>query len=114
MALNYRILGKTVRQFRIIQGITQQQLAEMIDKSTAFVSLLERGEKGLSLETLVQTANALNTTPDCLLQGNLSPVPSGSDNSLTESAYERFILTEGMNALRQILHEAEKLREEDL
>ena len=112
MAINYRILGRTIRQLRTTQGITQQQLAEMIDKSTAFVSLLERGEKGLSLETLVLIAEALKTSPDRLLQGNysLDPIMKGMNIVDEFSEYERFILLETRNALCQILKEAEKLK----
>jgi len=47
--------------------ITQEKLAEMIDKSVRLVVDVERGVAGMSIETLLRTCNALKTTPNDLL-----------------------------------------------
>ena len=44
-----------------MEGISQEQLAEKIGKSAHFISLIERGESGLSVATLIDICNALNT-----------------------------------------------------
>ena len=38
-----KTLGKNVRKFRLLKGLSQENLAESIDKSINFVSLLENG-----------------------------------------------------------------------
>lgn len=40
-----KILGNNIKQIRALEGITQEQLAEKINKSSHFISLLERRGK---------------------------------------------------------------------
>ncbi|MDE6455031.1 MAG: helix-turn-helix domain-containing protein, partial [Dysosmobacter sp.] len=40
------LVGRNIQRFRKDAGMTQAQLAEKINVSTAFVSRMERGEKG--------------------------------------------------------------------
>ena len=69
--LNYVLLGKRIRAIRIKRGMTQIQLAERIELSPTYISYLESGCKGCSLETLLQLANALNVSTDDLLLDSL-------------------------------------------
>lgn len=59
-------LGNRIRTTRQSRGITQEQLAEMVDISTNFMSLIENG-RNMSVETLVKIADALGVTVDYLL-----------------------------------------------
>lgn len=61
MYLNYETIGKRIRLLRKQQHLSQMELAEMIDKSPTYISLVENGQKGPSLETLVDVANAVRT-----------------------------------------------------
>lgn len=70
MTLNYKFVGKRVRKYRKYMKISQQELAERIDMSVAYISHIETGRKRVSLETLVRIANVLRTTVDHLLIGN--------------------------------------------
>lgn len=38
-----KIIGKNIKQVRSLEGISQERLAELICKSSHFISLLERG-----------------------------------------------------------------------
>ncbi len=58
MALNYHLLGKKIQQLRVERKIPQIKFAEMINTSSTFVSCMERGIKGPSLETLIMIADA--------------------------------------------------------
>lgn len=64
MSLNN--LGEKIRESRLKCGITQDKLAEIVDISTNFMSLIENG-RNMSVETLVKIANALGVTVDYLL-----------------------------------------------
>lgn len=52
--------GKRLRYLRRSRDLSQEQLAESIGLSAAFISLLERGTSSPSLETIVKLAEALD------------------------------------------------------
>ena len=62
-------IGSRIQQARERAGMTQEQLAETIDRSTQFISTIERGVAGASLETIVLLCKTLNTSADWLLLG---------------------------------------------
>ncbi len=45
-------IAKIIRNRRIAMGLSQEQLAEKIDKSTSFIGQIERGECFPKIETL--------------------------------------------------------------
>src|SRR5262245_58819895 len=53
-------LGQRIRSLRERLGLTQEAFAERAGISVSFASLLERGERSPSYETLVQLARALD------------------------------------------------------
>lgn len=70
--MDYIQLGRRIRQQRVLNKLTQEQLAERAGISCAFVGHIERGEKKASIETVVALCNALDVTPTVLLQDSLS------------------------------------------
>lgn len=72
MSLNYDTIGKRIQECRNLKKITQQSLAEMIDKSVPYISHIETGLKHPSLKTVILIAEALEVTVDQLLYGNQS------------------------------------------
>lgn len=65
---NFAARLRTIRKQR---NLTQEQLAELIGKSTEHISFLERGERSPSFEILVDLANALRVPLVTLLDGEL-------------------------------------------
>ncbi|MCM1131894.1 MAG: helix-turn-helix domain-containing protein [Ruminococcus flavefaciens] len=61
----YRKIGLKISYYRRLEGLTQEQLAEMIDKSTAFLGAVEAPNinRAISLDTLFDIAEALNVPP---------------------------------------------------
>ncbi|HEY9891519.1 MAG TPA: helix-turn-helix transcriptional regulator [Candidatus Sericytochromatia bacterium] len=53
-------------QLRREKRITQDELAELIDKTTDYISLLERGERSPSFEVILELAEALSVPPSYL------------------------------------------------
>ena len=84
MALDYKAIGKRVCDSRKKLGITQEKLSEMVDLSPAHISHIESGKTKVSLESLVNIANALNTTTDSLLYDNLTISTSSYDKELRD------------------------------
>jgi ribosome-binding protein aMBF1 (putative translation factor) len=58
-----RKLGERVRAFRHERGLTQEALAESLDLSVAYVSLIERGGRNPPYTTVVAIAHALGVSP---------------------------------------------------
>lgn len=63
-------LGSRIKAERQSRGITQEQLAERVDISTNFMSLIENG-RNMSVETLVRVSDFLGVTADYLLNDTL-------------------------------------------
>ncbi len=57
-----RKLGERVRATRRIRGLTQEALAEALDLSVAYVSLIERGGRNPPYTTVVAIARALGVS----------------------------------------------------
>lgn len=71
MELNWKLLGRRIREVRIGKNLTQEALAEKVGVSSVYISHIEVGTSKSSLETLVKICNALETTPDYLLMNSL-------------------------------------------
>ena len=66
-----KLIGSRIREFRKAQGITLQQLADMIHKSRASVSKYENGDIVLDVQTLYDVSAALRVPLSVLT--DLSP-----------------------------------------
>lgn len=73
--MDYLLLGARVREQRLKKKLTQEKLAEMCNVSSSYIGIIERGNKKLSVETLVKIANALDISTDFLLSDSLTLTP---------------------------------------
>lgn len=69
--MNLNGLGSRIKKERLKKGITQEQLAEKVDISVNFMSLIENG-RNMSVETLANIAVALGVTVDYLLSDTVN------------------------------------------
>ena len=97
--MDYKLLGKRVRQQRVLNKLTQEQLAERAGISCAFVGHIERGEKKASIETVVALCNALAVSPAILLQDSLSKEVKASQ--LGVGGPESELVSDIMHVLRE-------------
>lgn len=67
--VDYIVIGKRIRERRRSRNLSQEQLADLIDKSTVFVSNLENGKKGASLESIINICLVLDLSLDELITG---------------------------------------------
>ena len=70
--MDYKRLGTRIREERIKLNLTQAQLAEAIDISDTYMGAIERGERSLTLDTLVKLVNRLGVTVDYMLSDFVS------------------------------------------
>ena len=62
-----KAFGKAIADLRAKRGITQEQLAEAIDSTNVYISLLESGRRKPSLNATILIAQSLEIQPDALL-----------------------------------------------
>ena len=52
MAIDYGVIGSRIKQARLAKNMTQEDLADKIDISVAFLSRVERGNSHINLKRL--------------------------------------------------------------
>ena len=67
MLYDRKAIGIRVQEYRNRLHMTQEQLAEKIDKSLVTVADIERGAAGMSMKTLFRLCDTLMVTPNELL-----------------------------------------------
>ncbi len=63
-------LGQKIKRMRINRGLTQEQLAELVDVSQRTMSGIEIGENFVTADTLDKIIKALNTTSEEIFATN--------------------------------------------
>ena len=71
-------IGEHVKKARERAGITQEQLAEKTDVSPQYISDLERGVVGISVEKLKNLCVVLGVSSDEILFGNIQAKSSAA------------------------------------
>ncbi len=105
MPLDNFALGKKIRHYRKRRGLSQSSLSELIDKSPTYLSYVESGVRSISLDTMVDLANALNVTTDILLMDSLTNSALVMNNEFASvlgdcSEFEQKILMEVLVAVK--------------
>ena len=72
MAIDYKDMGRRIRQLRKKEALTQEELAQKVGISASFMGHVERGSRVASLETFVALCNVLRVTPQYLLNKSLT------------------------------------------
>lgn len=66
-AIDYAALGKRIKNKKIEKNLTQEQLGEMCELSTAHIGHIERGTRVLSVDVLYKILQTLEVSVDYLL-----------------------------------------------
>lgn len=69
--MDYKRLGKRLKEERLKNGLSQEKIAEKAGLSSVYISHIECGSAKASLESLVKVCNALGITPDLVLYDSL-------------------------------------------
>ncbi|MBR5224068.1 MAG: helix-turn-helix transcriptional regulator [Clostridia bacterium] len=69
--VNYKKLGYAIAYRRLQLNLTQEQLAELCGLSASYIGCMERGDRKMSLDTLLSISHALRTTPNVLLSDSI-------------------------------------------
>ena len=72
MAIDYRHMGKVIKQRREEMGMSQEELGAMALTSNVHISYIESGSRAPSLDLFVAIANALEVSADDLLAESIT------------------------------------------
>lgn len=108
------VLGARLKAIRQKRGFTQAELAELVDCSNTYISLLEKGAKCMSLDMFVFVANALNVSADELLQDLLENTITVSNHEFAAliadcTTYEKRVLLDLIASAKKTLRENRRL-----
>ena len=67
--LNLKEIGIRIRLEREKFNLSREKLAEIIDLSPFYIGQIERGDRNMSIDTLVKISNSLNISVDYILKG---------------------------------------------
>ena len=70
---NLKEIGKRIQKHRLLNGYTQEQLADMMGVSVQMVSNLERGIKAIRIGNLINLSEILGISTDYILTGQKTP-----------------------------------------
>lgn len=82
-------LGKNIKRIRLLRGLSQEGLAEKLEKSINFISLLENGKTGLTVQTIIDICNVLGVDANELFTG-LVPASDKNENSAIVNSLNLF------------------------
>ncbi len=83
-----KYIGKRIKQYRMLKGITQEQLAEQVDLSRNYISSIERGVSSLSIDKIVEIINALDCTADDIFTDVINKSYDVKVSKISEQLYE--------------------------
>lgn len=76
-----KAFGAVVAKARKRQGLSQEQLAEAIDSTNVYISLLENGQRQPSLNAVILIACSLGVRPEELMQQVYSTLEEHHDRT---------------------------------
>lgn len=59
-----KVFGKILKDFRVKNKLTQEQLSEKLGISLKYISRIENGNSGIKTQTLIKYMNLLGITPN--------------------------------------------------
>lgn len=82
-------IGNRIANARLEKGLTQEQLAERLDISNNFLSVVETGKRKFSLDKLIAVANELDLSLDYLIYGRTIVNVDNEYKMFVEQIYDK-------------------------
>src|SRR5947207_13381462 len=92
MSISKTQLGHAVRQIREMRGYSQSLLAQKAGLQPNTVALIERGERGVSLDAVNKLATALAIPAGCLTMLGTTKIKGDSENTALVKNMQELIL----------------------
>lgn len=95
---NSIIIGQNVRDIRKSLNLTQEEFAEKLNINPQFVSQIETGKVGISIDNAINICNTTNSSPSFLFK-NLIKTNNYIDKYELLTDRDKFVINELMEAL---------------
>lgn len=59
----HKQFGSHIQELRNQKGLSQEDLAELVDIDRSYIGFIERGERNITLDKIIKLAKALNIKP---------------------------------------------------
>ncbi|MDR7869761.1 MAG: helix-turn-helix domain-containing protein [Tissierellaceae bacterium] len=69
MIVDPKEIGSRIREEREKLGLSREKFSEIVGLSSYFIGQIERGDRNMSLETLIKITSSLNISIDYILKG---------------------------------------------
>ncbi len=69
------LVGKRIRELRIMKGVTQEQLAMEVSLTSDHIGRIEIGRRGCSIDLLIELSNYFDVSLDYLVLGKDHSTP---------------------------------------
>ncbi len=86
--MDRKALGKKIRTERQQMNLTQEQLAEAAGVSTAYIGLVEHGQRSVTLDKLIDLANIFHVSIDYLLMDSVNSA-NDADFALLKTLWQQ-------------------------
>ena len=109
--IDYKTIGARIRAIRNARKMTQEQLAEAVGVGVTHISHIETGKTKLSVQCLLDIANALHVSVDELVCGYNTASSVILDQEIKEllddcTPQEKQIILETMKSLKSSLRKS--------
>jgi len=92
-----QIVGQRIKHYRKMKSLTQKELAAEIGVVSSFIANIEQGQKGISLDKLVDICRCFNIGLSDLL-----PIETSRDREAKEKMIEEILDSLGVLEIMQI------------
>ena len=106
MNIDYEIIGERIKKLRKERGLTQEELADEMDVSIAYLSRIERGNSHINLKRIFEICNFLYAYLGELLMGVSSEEKNYLDKEIAD------ILKKCNQEKQKLIYDIAKLVEE--
>lgn len=83
--INYKLIGKRLKEAREKKKITQEKLAENLDVSIGYISQVERGLKHFNLQRIAHVSKIFEIPVSYIIDGSISDKPVDATSELLEA-----------------------------
>ncbi len=84
MAIDYKIIGERLKKARLSKKLTQENLAESLNISIAYLSRIETGTTKINLKRLNEICNILGISESSILSGATDDSSNYLNSDLSE------------------------------
>ena len=99
--------GERVRYYRKKRDLSQEKLSELCELHPTYIGQIERGEKNVSLDTIMRICKGLKVSPECLFE----KLNYEQEHTHAQQAYDIFmnVPAEKQQTLLELLQKANEL-----